>query len=507
MKSVQLVKIVLAVCVFAAVSLVWSCKRDIPLPPAEKGSVRTVTFKLSGFESEIRPLAKAQAAMGRAHFGQGMAALLNITPSLEEQYLYYWSFNDENLTPDIAVDEVGAGIAFVGADETPSFGSGFALAPYAAGQALSIRGAQSLEVKLPMVGVTSLTTLAFDISSSNTGPKDFALHYSIDDGTTYEVLRSGHQFENMGAQSRNTYTVDVSEFSQFLEVGSLRLKWEFLAGTRGGDYVYNPNTGVVKLDNIRLSGVYNGSPATDSGGPDLLRYYIFSSADGSVVAQREMAMSELGAGGTLPVELEDGNYDVLFLAYRTAEGILLPETLTNASGFYFGQHFDARQAITYAAMLADVEVDEDDVEAAAILVRCYSLVEFSFQDVWSELSAVKKIEVSRLHGNHLYTPFGPPSSPPVSEAQTIAFDGLAEAQDYHLVFHQFLGLAGAALPLSYRLVAYDAADNVLNTVTVGESVPNNVILRFNGRLMGAALPDKFAIQIKTDWDDTIERPF
>lgn len=503
MKSVKQVQFVLLWCVFAAAAVVWSCKRDIPLPPGDKPGVHTVNFKLSGFESSIRPLTKAQTEMGRFPTGLGMDALLNITPGLEEQYLYYWSFNDETLLPDIAVDEVGAEITTNGTPGSPPFPAGFALDPFPAGQAMSIRGVTEIEIHMPIKGVSQITAFEFDISSSGTGPKDFSITYAVNGGTDFAELSANNPFEKMGDQARNPYRFGLEDITNLTDNESITIKIKLLANNQN----YNPSSGVVRLDNIRLSGLYNGEPGTDPAGPDKLRYYIFSSTDGSVAAQRELAMSELDGGGILSVELEEGTYDILFLAYRAAGGILLPEALTNASAFYFGQHFNDRNAVTFAAMLADFEVGEADVNAAAVLERCYSLVEFSFEDTWTNLSAVKKIEIRRLHTNHLYAPFGAPSTPPVSTAQTITYDGLSDANDYDLAFHQFLGLPGAALPLSYQLVAYDAAGDVLKTVTVGESIPNNVILRFTGQLTGPTLPDRFAIQIKTDWDDIVESPF
>src|SRR3546814_7876541 len=94
-----------------------------------------------------------------------MQALRNIEPSVEPQYLYYWSFNNEDLEPDVAVDEVGAGITFEAVAEEPTYpNSTFAVDPYVGGKAFSLRGGQTVELELPMQGIESISEIAFDIS-------------------------------------------------------------------------------------------------------------------------------------------------------------------------------------------------------------------------------------------------------------------------------------------------------------------------------------------------------
>src|SRR5690606_38795725 len=202
------------------------------------------------------------------------------------QYVYYWSFNEEHLAPYIAVDEERAEITFVGKDTEPDFVSGFGLAPVEAGKALSITGAQSVEINLPMLGIESVSTFDFDISSSATGPKDFSLSYSIDGGATFEVLSAVNPF---GATSRDRYSFDLNGLLQVPGVEVLTLKFEFLPGERGGGSDYNENTGTVEFDNVRLSGVYN-LETEDPMEPSMLHYYIFSSLDGSVVQQQQLSM-------------------------------------------------------------------------------------------------------------------------------------------------------------------------------------------------------------------------
>ncbi|PPL01405.1 hypothetical protein [Parapedobacter indicus] len=491
---------------FAELFLLVGCHRDVPIPPSEKDDVRQITFKLSGFESEVASLSGRYIKRGMALSDMGMQALHNLAPSPESQYLYYWSFNDETLEPDIAVDEKGVGVE---ADADLKFGTGFASDVYEAGDALSMKGVKTVEMNLPVVGISSFADFSFDISSSNTGPKDFLLSYSIDGGDSYEVLAENNQFEKMGAQARNEYTFDISVFPQFIGVDVLKLKFDFLAGNRDDDNDYNESAGVVKLDNIRLSGVYNGEVVTetDPSMPSTLHYYVFSSDDGTVVAQQKFAMDELEEGDLLTMNLTEGTYDVLFLAYQSDRSLLLPEDLTHASEFYFGQEFDDHRAVTYALLRSDLEVGDTDVAESAVLTRCFSLIKFNFADLMGDLQKITKITVTRSHENYLYTPFGIPSGLPMSDAQSIAFSDFETTEDFQIAFHQFFGLIdeGHTYDVNYELTAYGADEEVLRSVTVAESIRNNVQLLFSGKLLGDL--DRFAIDINPDWDDTIEQKF
>src|SRR5690606_3425773 len=115
--------------------LLSGCKRDIPPLPTDE--LRNVTFKLEGFEAETMPLGGPQAAIPMALDvpGKTVQALLYIELSPELLYLYYWSFNSEDLKPDVAVDEVRAGITFESSSAESDFVNGHVLAPFEAGRA------------------------------------------------------------------------------------------------------------------------------------------------------------------------------------------------------------------------------------------------------------------------------------------------------------------------------------------------------------------------------------
>lgn len=493
-------------CILWSGCLLSGCKRDIPELPANE--LRNVTFRLTGFEAETMPLRGARAAsmLSLDVGGNGPYTLRNIEPSLEPQYLYFWSFNNEDLEPDIAVDEVGVGISFEGSDSDPDYVAGFGLAPFEPGKALNIRGAQSVEISLPMINIESITAFDFDISSSATGPKDFSLSFSVDGGVTFEVLSAANPF---GTASRDRCSFDLSKYPQVLGAKTLRLRFEFLPGDRGEGSDYNASKGTVKLDNIRLVGVYNAeTEPSDPAMPSILHYYIFSSEDGSVVQQQELTMNDLGSDGALDVKLADGSYDVLFVAYRTDKGILLPAEPTNANEFYFGQHFDDYRAVTYAALLDDVVIGGHHAVIDAELSRCYSLVEFDFTDSARDLQRVKRIEITKGHDNFLYTPFGVPAEVQMSDAHTIEFSGFNQIEDYRIALHQFFGLLGGVRTINYELTAYGEGGVVLNTVMITNEIRNNVRLRLTGRLLGSlGAVNGFSLALDTKWGETVEHEF
>ncbi|MGV3761108.1 hypothetical protein [Parapedobacter sp.] len=493
-----------SLCFVLLTGFFFGCKRDIPPLPTEE--TRNVTFKLTGFEAETMPMdgSRGNARLALDGMGRGTQALLNIEPSMEPQYLYYWSFNNEDLEPDKAVDEAGAGITFVGSGSEPGYVNGFGLDPIEAGKALNIKGVQSMEIDLPMANIESVTTFDLDISSSATGPKDFSLSFSVDGGATFEMLGATNPF---GATSRDRYSFDLSGYPQVLGAVTLRLKFEFLPGDRGDGSDYNEATGTVRFDNIRLSGVYNATSG-DLTTPSTLHYYIFSSEDGSVVQKQQLPMSALGDGGTLDVQLQDGDYDVLFVAYRSGKGMLLPENLTNANEFYFGQHFDDYRAVTYAALLAGVVVGEAGVEETVMLNRCYSLVEFDFTDSDANLQRIKKIEIIRLHDDFLYAPFGVPATREESEAERIVFSDFNSLEDYKISLHQFFGLLDVGGNVNYELTAYGEGDVALNTVTIAQELRNNVRLRLTGKLLGdTGTINGFSVVFDNAWSETLEQEF
>lgn len=491
--------------------LLAGCQRDIPIPLPDERYMTNIMFKLSGFESEITPLSGRYAKNAVKLDNIRVEGRPLIVPSPEPQSLYYWSFNDETLNPDIELAE-GAEITFEASAVEPDFFAGFSGNGYEAGQSMSLRGVKSLVISIPIRGVESITQFAFDISSSDTGPKEFSLTYSIDGGMSYNMLSAANQFTNRSAQSRNAYEIDLAAYAEFIGVDVLKIKFEMFAGERplnsaGEEIGYNQNSGTVRFDNVRFSGIYNAEEADggDPSMPGILRYYVFSSDHGDLVAQNELAVHELGDDGLLQIKLYPGTYDVLLLAYRSGSNLLLPENLTHASEFYLGQSFDDYQAVTFASWKKGLEVGNADVTEPAVLTRCFSSVTFDFTDLWSDLTEVKKIDIVRKHENYWYTPYGEPAERPIDDLNSLSFEGFEKEEDYQLTFHQFLGIPNGLLKVSYVVTAYGRGGEELNQVALSEDIRNNMQLKFRGRLLGNI--DRFSIKINPVWDEAIEHDF
>ncbi len=485
-----------------------SCKRDIPPLPVAHADLRSVTFTVSGFESEVTPFPTRLASTHSVPVNDSeIHALGTVEPSPEPQHLYYWSFNEETLEPDLAVDGTSVELAIEANAAGPDFVNGYARTPFEAGRALSIKGARSLLIHLPMAAIESLTDFSFDIKSSDTGPKDFSLSYSTDGGMSYEEVSASNPFEKTKSTQWNQYTFDIHDFAVFGDSETLTFKMDFLEGDRGEGSGYNESSGTVHLDNLRFSGIYNAGSGdeTDTSMPSRLRYYVFSSEDGALVEQRELAMAELGEDGSMTIKLPEGMYDVLILAYRSGGGLQIPDNVTNANAFYFGQDFNDHRAATYAWLWEEFEVGDTDVSEPAVLTRCFSAVEFDFTDFVADLASVDRIDITRLHPNYVYTPFGEPTQLPDTEITSMTFLSTELTEGHRLAFHQFLGMPSEPREVRYRVTAYGEGNEELNTVVVNERVMNNVQLVFRGHLLGEL--SRFAISVDPHWGDIIEHGF
>lgn len=414
----------------------------------------------------------------------------------------------------MALNPSGATLTFDAAGTEPTFpNSDFALDDYPGGRAYSLRGPRSLVISLPLAGIDSLEAIGFDLGSSGTGPKAFALSFSAG-GQPYQSIADSVVFEALGDQALNRYDLDLSAYN-FPASGVLHLRLDFLPGPRpvrrDDDGVetpvaYNPTAGTVRIDNIRIIGSGSSGAAPDSL-PDRLRYLIFSAADGRLVQQRELAVADLAADGLIDAELPTGTYDAVFVAYRTDQGILLPDEPENADGFYFGQRFDDHRAVTYAVRLDDVPVDGTDREVPALLERCYSLVEFRFTDDPEALRRIDRIEVTRDMDDYLYVPFGMPGAVPMPDVRSVSFDGFGDSGADRVALHQFLGRAESPLPVAYTLTAYDRNGQVLRAISLTQEITANVYLRLTGRLLGDAPSGGFAVEFEREWDEVLDRTF
>lgn len=509
MKSLNLLYQTIFICLFSGL---YSCKRYDPLD-LRLHKTNKVTFHLQGFRSSISPFSFGAPSGGFgklsvSRLSTGALVVKNIMSSSEEQFLYYWSFNAEDLSPDVAIDEEGSAISIDANNPNANFSTGFAFDPYEAGRALSITGARAVEIAMPLTDIRTIGRFEFDVSSSNTGAKDFSLSYSIDGGNTYSVYTASNQFERMGAQARNTYSFDFSDVIGLSDNSEFNIKLEFVAGDREGASPYNANTGVIRLDNMRLSGIYDPeSMGALRDDPSYLQFYVFDSNSGALVHANNIAFAALD-DAQVAFELAAGNYRIVFLAYHMELNALLPATINHLSDFYFGHYFNDRNALTFGHLIDDFEMGEEERQEQVLLRRLFSNIRFDLEDAPSDLLRVKRLVISRLHDHFLYLPFGAPTSFPLADAPSILLNDPFGAGQASINFHQFIGLLEGARDLEYELTAFGDGPEPLSHIVLSKTAPNNVQVVFSGKLLGDRTKGNiFGVEIDKEWDDIFEEDF
>jgi len=482
-------------CVALAVFVVGSCAKDMPAPQ-DSDERHAVRFRFREFGASATPLA-VLGARGRQFVKQ---AATNPPPPqhTEEGNLYYWSFNAEHLVPDIRVSP-GAAIRY-NAGQTPgNFGVGWAYDTYAAGKAMSLTGVQELTFELPLTNVQEVRSLGFDIGSSNTGPKSFALLYS-QNGQHFVDIMTDNQFTNTNTgQAKNSFVFQIDTLT--LDTAApLFVRIVPLAGERGSAPAYNPTTGVMKLDNFRLTGI---AETLGAAAVSILHYHIFDAASGSLVAAGTEAFSP-GQLPELSLSLPAGTYLSSFVTNESEAELTLPYG-SNAGGYFVSNTFS-----NHLAKIFGVENSfsvQGDSETGLVLERYYSRVKFEFTDT-GDLSEVGRIVLTPTHEPYFYAPFAISMNNPVLDQSDISIKPDFANTGKEIAFHQFMGRLPAPANLSYAVEVYDKANALLRTFSVSSSVTNNVQLVFRGELLGGTVSNTgFSITQNEAWNGDVEETF
>src|SRR5690606_10815970 len=140
------------------------------------------------FESSKEPFTQAIANVHKLASTSG-------TQQDSEGYLFFWSFNQENLSTDIRVPSNSPTVMTYNQGLTPSsfVNSNSSYGSHASGRALSSTRAKTFVIQTPMQHITQLTSFGFDVSSTSTGPKDFEVFYSWD-SVNYDLIEGLNQF-------------------------------------------------------------------------------------------------------------------------------------------------------------------------------------------------------------------------------------------------------------------------------------------------------------------------
>jgi|GEM_PF-144563 len=498
-----------------ALSLTLSnCEKPIPPLPTEpvEEELQTVTFKLNGFNAAIKPLGLMQVnkAPGKITVSPAAAAVTtkNISPGITEQYLYFWSFNNEDLEPDVAIDGDLATISFEATNMEPDFIGGWGLAPIEAGKSFNMKGARSVTLAMPLAGASKVSTFAFDVGSSGTGPKDFKIYYSNDNGNSFIPISENNQFENTKDNGRNSYSFDLSTLGNLDFDKSLIIKIEPAEGERGDAGTFNPTTGTFRMDNVRLSGIYN-VPGDGNETPEEIsniHYYIFNAEDNTLAAQGKISFDVQDTQPELTVKLPIGNYYASIFSNASTKELLLPTAVETASALYLSNAFENDRALIFGTKIPSFQV-ENTVESEVSLKRYFSQINFQFTDK-DDLSFIHKIVIKQVHNNFVYSPYGPPAISSIVDESAITLLPSFSQENKSITFNQFMGELAEAAAVSYSVQVYDTDDELLRTFEVTSVIPNNVQLTFTGDLLtGVDKPNSFQIKWNEQWDGELNESF
>jgi len=488
--------------------LMTNCEKPLPELPkqATSSELQTVILKLNGFTSAITPLDQMQNhEQPQRSLLAAMSNKASATASTGTSYLYFWSFNQEDLIPDEAIHSDGATISFDASNPESDFTTGYGLSPYPAGKCLSLKGAQNILIHLPLADIEQLMKLEFDAGSSGTGPKNFKISYSTDDGATYATLVEDNQFTKI--DGRNSYEYDLSQLSDMDFNKTLIFKIEPFEGERGDAGAYNPTTGTFKMDNIRLSGTAPQGGTEEPGTViNDLDYFVFNAENDTLVTKGVLSLEKQENEPTLVLRLPVGDYYASIFANNSLAPLMMPETIENASQLYLSNPFSNAQALIFGSKETAFHVG-GNLTLDVSLKRYFSQIKFIFTDE-EDLSSIHKIMITPLHERFVYSPFATPTVALPTDETSVTLYPIFTPENRVISFNQFMGEQAEEVPVSYSVQVYDTSETLLRTFEVSSSIKNNIQLTFTGDLLeGVDKPSPFQIHWDENWAGELNEPF
>ena len=465
--------------------LAISCKKDSSVDEQNE-LVYPVLFKFSDFigsEGLLKTSSINNSTLKIASNGGSQ--------SYSEGYLYFWSFNNETLLPDVKYKNQAIPTITYNSGIVPSntsyIASNYVFDQYAAGKALNLTGAKDILIKMPIEDVMTVKSLGFDIGSSNTGPKDFEVFYSIDEGDSYTEISLVNQFGSFTANAKHSYTYDL--LPKNIAGEELWIKIVLKAGERGTSSAYNANSGALRLDNLHLIGIAPTSSTTAS--INKLHYFLFHKDKSEIIYQGQLDYAD-----NLALDLKLGDYDVFFIANKSDMELVFPQQILKSSDLFSANIFSNKSAEIFG-YVGHLSVN-GSVSANIILQRLYSQVKVEFTDN-VDLGVVSKLVINQLHEPFFYSPFTLSLTNPVIDQSTIIFEENFQ-QNKQIVFNQFMGFIDTAKPIEYTVHVY-GTNGIIRTFTLKSLLKNNMQLVFRGELL-KDVDGKVGFQIvkNENWD-------
>lgn len=467
---------------FIFVLLAVSCKKD-ELVDDSSERVYPVSFQFTGFTNQTSAL-KANVKMANNSNG---------SQNYSQGYLYFWSFNNDNLVPDIRFSNLlMPNISYANGDIPNSFvSSNYAYETFIGGRAVSFSGSREILIKMPIKDVLEVSGLGFDVGSSATGAKDFEIYFSIDKGVSFEVVQLNNQFGNTNvANYKHTYTYDLRDFE--IVADELWVKIIPKAGERGSSSAFNESIGVLRMDNLHLIGT--ALTGQTQATINKLHYYLFDKDQTDVVIS---GVEDWDNVSGMDLSLSPGTYHVCFLTNTSDAELIIPSGLTFAS-FYTSNIFSNSKADIFGYVGELVVSQSQSVQIQ--LDRLFSQVKIEFTDA-NGLEQVTKIEIDQLHEPFFYAPFAATMQNPVLDQSSVEWtDDFLENRQ--LVFNQFIGSTSTALPVSYNVHVYNTA-GLLRTINLSSTMTNNMQLVFRGNILNIIEHNtSFSVVKNENWNGT-----
>jgi len=340
---------------------------------------------------------------------------------------------------------------------------------YAAGRASNFVGPQQIFIKLPIKDVLSISRFGFDMTGSATGPKDFELFYSLNEGDSYIELALTNQFGS--PSGKNSFTYNLEELK--LSGDEIWFKINAKAGLRDGVSAYNESTGTIRIDNMHLVGI--APTAKDELAIRKLHYFLFHKDKPELIFDGETEDVE---SLSLQLNLPAGDYNVFFILNNSNKELLLPTVISKSSDLYASNLFSNKEAEIFG-YVGSISVSSD-MTSTIFLQRLYSQIKIEFTDN-IDLSRIKKLVFKQEHQPFFYSPFAIGLSNPILDQSSIEI-----VDDFQLnkqvVFNQFLGLLTSAQSIHYVAEVYSEND-IIRTFHLQGSLKNNIQLVFRGNLL------------------------